>query len=624
MAQLQIPRHAATDEEAGELYRLIAETVPLMVWTSDAEGNVDYVNQRTTGYAGLPAHALEGWDWKRIVHPDDWDACLVTWSRSLRSGEPCENEMRLRRADGAYRWHHASGVPLRDGEGRVIRWFGICTDIEDQLRSAQVLESLVERRTRELRQTQGRLGAIIENEPECVKLLDARGCLLEMNAAGLRMIEADAIAPLLGTCIYPLIAAQHRDAFRDLTERVCSGERATLVFEMVGLKGTRRWLETHAAPFREEASGETRLLAITRDITDRKRLEEVLRGSERKYRALVELSRDAIIVGQGGVLVYVNQAALRLLGAQEASQVLGRPVNEIVHPEDAAVVAARRERLERGEGPLPPGQVRLRRLDGSYVMTEGTGALVDYEGRPAVMTVARDITQRIEGESRARRQAEDIRQLLNRLIAAQETERRRVADDLHDLIGQNLTALGIALKALKQRLGAAGDLLAAPALDTMGDVVETTIDSIRGLMTDLRPAALEEFGLVPALRWHAALFAKRTGMEVSVHGSELRLPAEIELALFRIAQEALTNAAKHSGGSLVDVGIERTESAVRLNVSDDGRGFVESEGARTAARGGWGLPAMRERAEALGGSLAVRFPERGTRIVVEIPLKNDD
>jgi PAS domain S-box-containing protein len=497
-AVLPTQQDAAALEGPGELYRLMAETVPLMVWTAAADGRVDFVNRHTLAYTGLASPELEGWSWKAVVHPDDYEHCISNWTRALQSGERSENEMRLRRADGVYRWHHASGVPLRDAHGHIARWFGVCTDIEDQIRGAQVLENLVAERTRALREARARLHQLIDNEPECVKLLDSRGQLLEMNAAGLRMIEAEAIEALLGKCVYDLIDASHRDAFRELTERVCRGERGRLEFEIIGLKGTRRWLETHAVPFREEATGELRLLGITRDITDRRRAEQALRES-----------------------------------------------------------------------------------------------------------------------------TADVRRLMDRLVAAQESERRRLADDLHDLIGQNLTALGIDLTTLKQRLRPDADPVSGARIDAMRALVEKTIDAIRGVMTDLRPPALEEFGLAPALRGYVAEFSERTGMKasLSVPGGERRLPRDAELALFRIVQEALTNAAKHSGGSSVHIGLSEEAGRICVSVEDDGHGFPDPVGARSARRGGWGLPTMRERAEAHGGALRIEFPSRGTRLIVEIPAR---
>jgi signal transduction histidine kinase len=145
-------------------------------------------------------------------------------------------------------------------------------------------------------------------------------------------------------------------------------------------------------------------------------------------------------------------------------------------------------------------------------------------------------------------------------------------------------------------------------------------------MTELRPAALEEFGLVPALRSYAAEFSKRTGIKISTSlwGRETRLPRNTELTLFRIVQEALTNAAKHSGGKAVEIKIAEQAGRIRLSVEDDGRGFTDSAAARGDRRGGWGLAAMRERAEALGGTLHLEVPARGVRLVVELPAVHAD
>src|SRR5688500_13526623 len=176
----------------------------------------------------------------------------------------------------------------------------------------------------ELRATQERRRSLIYTEPECVKLLDAQGRLLEMNAAGLRMIEADAAEAVLGQCVYGLLVPEHAAAFRSLTERVCRGERGTLEFELTGLKGTRRWLETHAVPFRDEASGETRLLAITRDITERRRLAEALAESERRFRTFMDNAPAVAWVKDANLrYTYVNQPFARTHGLA-AEAIIGR------------------------------------------------------------------------------------------------------------------------------------------------------------------------------------------------------------------------------------------------------------------------------------------------------------
>lgn len=221
-----------------------------------------------------------------------------------------------------------------------------------------------------------------------------------------------------------------------------------------------------------------------------------------------------------------------------------------------------------------------------------------------------------------RRQRQQLRLLSGWLAEAEEAERRRLARELHDQVGQNLTALGITLTVLRGRLaGQADPSLLGRLEDSIGLVKQTTA-TIRGLMADLRPPVLDDYGLGEALRWYGEHFAARTGVGVEVRGAEGigRLAPPLENALFRIAQEALTNAAKHAGTAQVTVSLEGDGRAVRLLVADQGKGFDPATLAGPSREKGWGLIAMRERAEAIGGQCRIESsPAGGTRVLVEVP-----
>jgi len=200
----------------------------------------------------------------------------------LRARKPFREVLMWRTLeDGSRRYVSTSGRPVFDSKGAFAGYQGVGRNVTEQ--------KLAEAR---MRASESRLRAIVDNEPECVKLLDAEGNLLEMNPAGLRMIEADDLGALRGKCVYGLVATPHQTAFRDLVQRVAGGQERSLEFEMIGLKGTHRWMEVRAVPLRDEASGMTLVLALTRDITDRRRAETQLRESEARFRALTELSSD--------------------------------------------------------------------------------------------------------------------------------------------------------------------------------------------------------------------------------------------------------------------------------------------------------------------------------------------
>jgi signal transduction histidine kinase len=227
-------------------------------------------------------------------------------------------------------------------------------------------------------------------------------------------------------------------------------------------------------------------------------------------------------------------------------------------------------------------------------------------------------------------QGEQLRALTSRLAEVEEAERRRLARELHDQVGQNLTALSLNLKIVHDQIAACkskppDDIiqqLVNRLADSLDLVEETTVRS-RNVMDHLRPPALEEYGLLAALKWYVTGFQTRTGVDVTLNGAEPepRLPIVAETVLFRIAQEALTNVARHAQAGHVEVSLETDPDGVRLTVADDGVGFdvnLPSE-ADKDERQHWGLLNMIERAYAVGGQCRVdSTPGEGTRVIVEI------
>lgn len=207
------------------------------------------------------------------------------------------------------------------------------------------------------------------------------------------------------------------------------------------------------------------------------------------------------------------------------------------------------------------------------------------------------------------------------LAEVQETERRRLAGDLHDVVGQNLSALSINLNILRAQMPREVPGEVRTRLEESLNLVDKTIDVIRNVMTELRPAVLDDYGLTAALRWYAEQFGHRTGVMATLEerGQPAGLPAAAEEAFFRIAQEALVNSAKYSGVRKAVMTLEWRPTIVSLTIADAGRGFDATTPHQTAPRVGWGLMLMNERAAAVGARLDVQSaPGVGTRVVVTL------
>jgi signal transduction histidine kinase/DNA-binding response OmpR family regulator len=222
-----------------------------------------------------------------------------------------------------------------------------------------------------------------------------------------------------------------------------------------------------------------------------------------------------------------------------------------------------------------------------------------------------------------RKAAEQLQSLPQRLIEVQESERRQIARELHDRVGQNLTALGINLDILQTRAEGQDCVEMETRLDDSIALVEATADAIENVMTELRPPMLDDHGLLSALDWYAKAFSRRTGVEVVVRGNAPpRRPGHefemYEMTLFRIVQEALNNVAKHASARRVEIALGPLGTEYALAVSDDGIGFDPA----AASRSGRGLATMRERTLAVGGQFDLHAaPGAGTRLAVRLPLQ---
>ncbi len=243
--------------------------------------------------------------------------------------------------------------------------------------------------------------------------------------------------------------------------------------------------------------------------------------------------------------------------------------------------------------------------------------------RSRAVALANEITYDLQkSEAELRTYAERLKAVSRRLFEVQESERRLLARELHDRVGQSLTALGLNVSIIAARMSPETQTELAPQIADSTALIEQTMDSMRNVMSELRPQAIDEYGLLAPLRAFASGFSGRSGIEVAVDGqnsaSEPRLPRTVELAMFRIVQEALNNIAKHAKAHHVDITLTNGNGGATLVVQDDGVGFDARRIDVSRPDAHWGLLIMRERAEAAGARFSIESsPGSGTRICVE-------
>ena len=344
---------------------------------------------------------------------------------------------------------------------------------------------------------------------------------------------------------------------------------------------------------------------------------EQLRISEKNYRDLFESAEEAIWVQDlDGEIIMANEACVKLTGYPR-EELIGTNVKEFLSGEALERAREVGRRLLRGEALDRPYEQQMTREDGSEVRIRLSVSLITSDGQPkAYQLIARDITE-------DKRMEENLRFYLHQVTKAQEEERKRIARELHDETAQELVALSRQLDSLISISGEVPEL-DIKLLEGIRAQVDKTLEGVRRFSQDLRPSVIDDLGLLPALDWLVSDLEERFDIAIgmAVLGPEHRFSPEVELVLFRIAQEALRNVWRHSGASRAWVTVEFSDDKTTLSVTDNGKGFeVPRSTADLANVGKLGLAGMEERARLVGGKLTLESePGKSTTVTVEVPV----
>jgi PAS domain S-box-containing protein len=581
-------------------YRALATNLPdTSVFLYDHDLRYVLVDGPTIERVGLSKEALEGRTIFELLSPAQCER-LAPLRRAALAGEVVEFEETY-----GGRTHSVHLLPIRDGTGAVIYGMGVALDVTERNCAAARLE-----------ENETRLRAIIDAEPECVKVLDGSGHVLTMNPAGLAMVEADAPEQIVGQDVLCVVAPEYHKAFTDLSRRVFAGATGKLEFEIIGFKGTRRWLETHAVPLRGPHGEIHSVLGITRDITKRKLAEQALRDSQERLHLVARATNDAVwdwdLVTDD---LWWGEGFLKMFGyAPEEIEPSVESWYNRLHPDDRErVMTGIRAAIDGGETSWSD-EYRFLRRDGAYAEIFDRGYVIHSADRRPIRMVG----SMMEVSERKRTEAQ-LRNLAARLEAIREEERTRIAREIHDEVGQALTALKMDLAWLGKKVPPRGTPV-RQKLRSMEGVIDGTMDALHRILAELRPGVLDDLGLPAAIRWLAEEFKRRTEITCTVHmtGGEPQLASGQATAVFRILQEALTNVARHAHARHVEIRLHILPTAFELVVTDDGRGVTAAE---VQATGTLGILGMRERALTWHGRVTVHGePGHGTTVRVFMPM----
>jgi PAS domain S-box-containing protein len=603
--------------EAERQLRLLLDNLQdYAIFTLDTQGRISSWNLGAKRILGYPADEVIGKHFSIVFSQEDlrsgksWSALEMT----RKEGHLEEEGWRVRK-DGSRFWADIVLTALRDPAGSLTGFGVVVRDFSERKRAEE-----------ELRASEERFRLLVEGVGDyAIFMMDPEGRVSSWNR-GAEKIKGYKAAEIIGKHFSVFYREEDLRRGRPAWELEVASRVGR--FEDDGWRlrkdGSRFWANVVITALRDAEGRLYGFGKVTRDITDRRNAEEALRLSEERFRLLVQGVRDYAIfmLDRTGHVASWNEGARRIKG-YNAGEIIGKYFS-VFYPEEDAKAGKPELNLQHA---IEAGRVedegwRMRkdgsRFWASVVVTalkDDSGAMYGFSKVTRDMTEKRKAQEALEGSERS------LRELSGRLLRMQDEERGRLGRELHDTIGQYLSAL-------KMSLEVAASTPAETKGDELGECIRITDECIREVRTIsylLYPPMLEEMGLQTAIEWHVDGFTRRSGIQVDceVQPDIGRLPRDVEVAVFRIFQESLTNIHRHSGSPTAQVRLWLEAGDVVLEVRDKGKGAPASvlEFSNDALGTlGVGLRGMRERVRQLGGRLELSSSEKGMTVRAVVPV----
>ena len=601
--------------ESEKLYRLLAENVTDVIWTTDLDLRYTYISPSVMRLRSVTVEEAMAEKTEETLTPSSVNVAKRALAEELsKESNPQEIPFRSRTLeleqickDGSTVWTEVRATFLRDSEGRPVGILGVTRDISARRRAEEAL-----------RESEARFRAIFENAAIGIALVDMHGHPVESNPALQEMLGYSTLelAQMAFTeFTHPADAQADWDLFTELVEG--KRDKYQLDKRFYRKDGEVVWGHLTASLVRNQSGEPKYAIGMAEDISERKQAEEALRVSEAKFRALSECAAAAIFIYQGNRFLYANPAMEGITGYSQG-ELVKMNFWEIAHP-DMQELARERELERQRREPVPLRyEIEILTKARETRWLDFSGARLELDGDLAVAGIAFDITERKRVEEKLRDLVGQLHALADRLQTVREEERARLAREIHDELGQALTSIKIDLGSLFRELGEGAKPLAG-APESILKLVDQTIGTVRRIASQLRPGILNYLGLPAAIEWATEEFQTRTGIKchLEMQEEDITLDAERTTAIFRIFQETLTNVARHSGATELQVRLFRRNANTILEVHDNGVGIQPQHLTGTASLG---ILGMRERALGLGGQfeIAGRLGE-GTTVSVSIP-----
>ncbi len=634
--------------------------IPDMAWLKDAESRFIALNKAFGDVVGMKPETLISQTCEACFGTEVGKKFREDDLKVMKGRKQVNIEEKILDSKGNELWLETIKSPLFDQSGEVVGTVGIARNVTDRKRADEAL-----------RESEDKIKNIFASISDSIAVTDLKGNIIECNQATLDLHCLSSIEEILGRSALDFIAPKdHTRAKRNMKKTLEQGFIKDVEYTLL-TKDKREFPGELSASVVRGASGKpAAFVAITKDISERKKAEEALRKSKdlttilqisykitqilnldkmlelacQETAKALEIDRCVVLLldekENAGIIkaIYIkNQPHPSILGArlllkdfpilvklyQQKERFLHAPVIKNAPLSRKEKDYFRKEKVKSFViVPIDIGK----RLLGTFLVGTIEKERVFTESEIAfVQTLANHLAIAVENAKLmelVKEQAENLKTLSQQVIRTQEDERRKIAQELHDEIGQALTAMKINIEMSKQKIPSEFTQV-IDRIKENEELIVQTLEKVRNLTTDLRPPMLDDFGLVPTLNWYIQNFSKRTNIKVTFETNHCRgrFPLDLEMVLYRINQEALTNVAKHANATRVSITLEKKNNFALLTVKDDGVGFdIKKIMSERKVKKGFGLFDIKERVKLLSGDFSITSkPKKGTRLQVRIP-----
>lgn len=575
------------------------------------DNRLRYANPALARMFGFePAELIDTVDVLELVHPDFQDLIRQKITARLAGTPPKQYTIQGVRRDGQVIYCEISGSRI-SYQGRPAL-LATVIDITQRFMAEAAL-----------RASEEKFRHLVEKMNDGLGICDAQGHIVYVNPRFCELIGYTE-AELLGRPLCDLLDAENQRILTEQLQRRRAGDETTYQVVWTRKDGSQLPTQVSPRPLFDQHGQFQGSFAILTDITVYRQAEAALQRREQYFRQLTDNVSDVIgLLTADGLINYLNPTVTRLLGFQPRD-LLGTSVFELVHPHDVASLKLRFQRLLKQQKENFSVVVQVRHQAGTWHIWQIKGKNLLHDPIVAGIVInAQDITEQKKLEEALKQSARKLRALTAQIFTAQETERRRLSLELHDELGQSLTALKLQLRSISNKLRKDQPRLKEEC-NQMLAYINSVVENVRRLSHDLCPSLLENVGLGAALRHlleNYRQFYHITDNLQELDEIEAVLPAAAKIHLYRIFQELFTNIDKHAQASAINVAVQRAKNTLTVTIADNGSGFAAEGNDPRRTSPGLGLPAVSERILMLGGTLTINAQKQaGTKIQFSVPL----